>query len=95
MQMKLVDIMANLQAMALVCERIAHMSDNGELTTGIVSMFKAWTTERARRICRLGREAFGGNGITHDRYVMKALTDVEALYTLEGTYEMNTLVAGR
>ena len=37
----------------------------------------------------------GGNGILHDRYVMKALTDVEALYTLEGTYEMNTLIAGR
>ena len=55
MQMKLVDMMANIQAMALVCERISNMSDNGELTTGIVSMFKAWATERARKICRLGR----------------------------------------
>ena len=55
MQMKLVDIMANLQAMSLVCKRISEMADTGELTTGIVSMFKAWATERARRICRLGR----------------------------------------
>ena len=95
MQTKLVEIMANLQAMSLVCQRISEMADNGQLTTGIASMFKAWTTERARKICRLGREAFGGNGITHDRYVMKALTDIEALYTLEGTYEINTLIAGR
>jgi acyl-CoA oxidase len=37
----------------------------------------------------------GGNGITHDRYIMKAITDIEALYTLEGTYDINTLIAGR
>jgi hypothetical protein len=26
---------------------------------------------------------------------MRALTDMEAVYTYEGTYEMNTLIAGR
>jgi len=26
---------------------------------------------------------------------MKALADMEAIYTYEGTYEVNTLVAGR
>jgi len=26
---------------------------------------------------------------------MKALTDIEAIYTYEGTYDINTLVAGR
>ena len=76
MQMKLVDIMANIQAMSLICQRISEMADDGSLTTGMVAMFKAWFTERARKICRLGREALGGNGITHDRYIMKALTDV-------------------
>lgn len=58
-------------------------------------MFKAWVTERAREVARWGREVMGGNGITHDRYEMKAITDIEALYTLEGTYEINTLIAGR
>ena len=38
---------------------------------------------------------FGGNGITHENYVMKALADAEAIYTYEGTYDVNTLVAGR
>ncbi len=37
----------------------------------------------------------GGNGITHENYVMKALADAEAIYTYEGTYDINTLVAGR
>ena len=74
--MKLVQMMSNIQAMSLICQRISEMSDNGEITTGIISMFKAWCTETARTVCRQGREALGGNGITHDRYIMKALTDV-------------------
>jgi alkylation response protein AidB-like acyl-CoA dehydrogenase len=48
----------------------------------MVAMFKAWVTERARDVTRWGREILGGNGITHDRFIMKAVTDVEALYTL-------------
>ena len=31
----------------------------------------------------------------HENYVMRALTDMEAVYTYEGTYEVNALVAGR
>lgn len=61
----------------------------------MVAMFKAWVTERAREVSRWGREVIGGNGILHDRYLMKALMDIETLYTLEGTYEINTLIAGR
>lgn len=37
----------------------------------------------------------GGNGIIHDNYAMKGLADIEALYTYEGTYDINALVAGR
>lgn len=46
-------------------------------------------------MCRLGREICGGNGLLHENYVMRALTDMEAVYTYEGTYEVNALVAGR
>ena len=62
---------------------------------GQIAMTKAWTTERTREITRLGRQVLGGNGITHENYVMKALADAEAVYTYEGTYDVNTLVAGR
>jgi len=37
----------------------------------------------------------GGNGIISDNYAMKALADAEVVFTFEGTYEVNTLVAGR
>jgi acyl-CoA oxidase len=57
-------------------------------------MFKAWVTERGRLICALGREVMGGNGLLQENFAMKALVDMEVLYTYEGTYDINSLLAG-
>ena len=37
----------------------------------------------------------GGNGILHDNYLMRAVADAEAMFTYEGTYDINVLVTGR
>ena len=37
----------------------------------------------------------GGNGSLIQYRAMKALLDIESIYTYEGSYEINTLVAGR
>jgi acyl-CoA oxidase len=37
----------------------------------------------------------GGNGIITDNYCIKALADAEGVYTYEGTYDINCLVAAR
>jgi acyl-CoA oxidase len=50
---------------------------------------------QTREVVRLAREVCGGNGIILDNHVMKALMDIEAMYTYEGSYEINMLVAGR
>lgn len=71
------------------------MYDNKKITLGQVALAKAFCTERAREVARLGREMLGGNGIIFDNYVMKAFADIEALYTYEGTYDINSLVGGR
>ncbi len=39
----------------MVCWRIADMQSKGEATIGMIGMFKAWVTERAREIARWGR----------------------------------------
>ena len=41
------------------------------------------------------REACGGNGIVLDYEVARFFADAEALYSYEGTREMNTLIVGR
>jgi glutaryl-CoA dehydrogenase len=75
-QEKLVKIMATTQAIGTVCYRIAELQQSGQTTLGLIAMFKAWVTERARAVTRWGREVMGGNGITHDHFVMKAITDI-------------------
>lgn len=47
------------------------------------------------KVVSLGRELLGGNGIVTDFLVAKAFCDLEAIYTYEGTYDINMLVAGR
>lgn len=56
-------------------------------------MFKAWTTSRGRVVAALGREVMGSRGMAGEG-LLKRLLDMEALYTYEGSYDINTLLAG-
>lgn len=41
------------------------------------------------------REVLGGNGIVLGAGVARSFADAEAIYSYEGTREMNTLIVGR
>lgn len=58
-------------------------------------MCKAHTTKLCREVCALAREVMGGNGIVLENHAMKQMLDIEGVYSYEGTYEINALVAGR
>jgi alkylation response protein AidB-like acyl-CoA dehydrogenase len=62
---------------------------------GRCSRAKAITGKLGREVVSLAREVCGGKGILIDNHVMKAFVDMEALYTYEGTYDINMLVSGR
>jgi len=94
-QDKIVRIMANVQAMLHLTYRITKLYEQGKATIGMVAMCKAFCTKTTREVCALGREAMGGNGILLENYVMKALLDIEAIHTYEGTYDVQTLICGR
>jgi len=94
-QDKLVRMMANIQAMLLMTWRVFNLYQEGKATIGMVGMAKAWCSKTGREVAALGREVLGGNGIIFDNYVMKGFADMEAIHTYEGTYDINTLVAGR
>ncbi|KAF1868117.1 hypothetical protein Lal_00018633 [Lupinus albus] len=94
-QQKLVQMLGNIQAMALVGWRLCKLYECGKMTPGQASLGKSWITLRARETAALGRELLGGNGILADFLVAKAFCDLEPIYTYEGTYDINTLVTGR
>jgi len=94
-QEKLSRMMGHIQAMLLMVWRVTRLYEAGKLTIARAAMAKAWTSRMCREVAQLGREMMGGNGIILDNYAMKALGDIEAIYTYEGTYDINSLVCGR
>ncbi|KAG8377036.1 hypothetical protein BUALT_Bualt09G0126300 [Buddleja alternifolia] len=94
-QQKLVQMLANVQGMFLVGWRLCKLYESGKMTLGHASLAKSWISLRGREAVSLGRELLGGNGILTDFLVAKAFCDMDAIYTIEGTYDINTLVTGR
>jgi glutaryl-CoA dehydrogenase len=59
------------------------------------SLAKAFCTVRARETVGWARELFAGNGILLEHHVGRFVADAEAIYSYEGTREINTLIVGR
>lgn len=94
-QERLARMLGNIQAMWMMAWRITRLSEEGRLTHEQASMAKAWNTLRGRECVALARELLGGNGVQADFLVAKHFCDMEAIYTYEGTYDVNVLVTGR
>ena len=59
------------------------------------ALAKSYTSARMRETVSLGRSILGGNGIVTDYLLAKIFSDAEAIYTYEGSYEINSLIVGR
>jgi glutaryl-CoA dehydrogenase len=94
-QDKLATAYANVTAGFALCVRVAQLQDKGIQTDAHAAMAKAFVTTRMRETVALCREACGGNGITLDHGVARFFADAEAVYTFEGTKDMNQLIVGR
>ena len=87
--------LAKCQSIASCLLRVTQLQEQGLMTIGQIGLAKAYTTQTGREVVRLCREVCGGNGILLENRVGKAFTDMEGIHTYEGTYQINTLVAGR
>jgi glutaryl-CoA dehydrogenase len=94
-QSKLVTCLTEITASIALCTRTAQLQDAGTLTDQQSAMAKATVSERMRRVVSLCREILGGNGIQLDYGVARRFADAEAIYTYEGTFDMNNLIVGR
>ena len=93
-QIKLGTMLANVQAMLQYTKRVSEMFNSGKATMGKISLCKGYCTKLLRETVALAREVLGGNGILMDYKVMKSFVDAEVIYTYEGSYDINMLVAG-
>ena len=91
----LVRMLGNITASAALCTQLALVQERGEAADEHSALAKAFTTVRTRETVGLARELMGGNGIRLDHHVGRFVADAEAIYSYEGTREMNTLIVGR
>ncbi|MBT8160107.1 MULTISPECIES: acyl-CoA dehydrogenase family protein [Arthrobacter] len=94
-QDQLVQILGNAVSSMGMMVRLAQLEDAGVAKDEQSALAKAFTTARMRESVALGRSILGGNGIVTDFGMAKIFADAEAIYSYEGTHEINTLVAGR
>ncbi len=59
------------------------------------ALAKAFTTSKMRESVAWAREIFGGNGMSIDYNIGRFFTDAEAIYSYEGTYQMQNLIVGK
>jgi len=87
--------LGNITASIGLVTRVSEMLDEGVQKDEHSALAKEFTTSRMRETVAWCREALGGNGIVLDYGVMRHFADAEAIYSYEGTREMNTLIVGR
>ena len=94
-QEKLVHMLGNVTAMQSMCLRLSQLQDAGRMTDAQASLAKVFTAARCRDTVALARDLHGGNGILLENHVARAFCDTEAIYSYEGTNEINSLIVGR
>ncbi len=94
-QDKLVFMLGNVTAMQTLCLRLSQLQDENRMRDEHASLAKVFTAARCRDTVALARDLHGGNGILLDHDVARYFCDTEAIYSYEGTNEINSLVVGR
>ena len=94
-QNQLVQMLAGITTSLTLCHRLSQLDAEGQGRDEHASLAKAYCTTAARQTVGLARELLGGNGILLEEQVGRFVADAEAIYSYEGTREMNTLIVGR
>src|SRR5271154_2449778 len=91
----LVKMVGNITACQCMVMRLSQLQDQGKLADEHASLAKAFCTVKMRETVGYARELLGANGILLDYNIGRFVADAEAIYSYEGTREMNTLIVGR
>lgn len=93
-QAKLVDALQAITQAQLLAYQIGRLKDAGRLRSTQTSLAKRANCAMALDVARSMRSILGGNGISLEYPIFRHMANLEAVYTLEGTHEVHTLVIG-
>src|SRR5262250_1860809 len=91
----LAKMLGNIVACQCMVARSVQLEAEGTLTDAQAALAKAFCTSKARETVSWARELMGGNGILVDYNVARFFADAEAIYSYEGTFQMQNLIIGK
>lgn len=94
-QSRLASMLVNIASMQLMCWRLSRLAEQDNATLPQASAAKLQTAAAARQVVLDARELLGGEGLLVGKHVARHHTDIEALYTYEGTQDIHKLILGR
>jgi len=94
-QNKLANMLAEITTMQLLCFRLAKLQEQGKMTGPMASLAKMNNAKKARQVVADARDIMGGNGVLLEYHVARHLSDMEIVYTYEGTDTIQSLIVGR
>lgn len=89
------DLLAKILGNVTACQCMMYQLSKIEFTDSQAALAKAFTTLKMRESVAWAREIFGGNGLSIDYNIGRFFTDAEAVYSYEGSYQMNNLIVGK
>lgn len=94
-QEKLARMLGNVTSSLSLVVRLTEQQAKGIYRDQDSALAKMQTSLLMRETVALAREVAGGNGITLESDVARFHADAEAVYSYEGTHEINALIVGR
>ncbi len=94
-QNKLANMLAEITSMQLLCLRLSQLQEASKMTGGMASLAKMNNARKAKQVCSDARDIMGGNGVLLEYHVARHLSDMEIVYTYEGTDTIQSLIVGR
>ena len=93
-QEKLVWMITEITKGQLLALQVGRLKDQGRVHPSHISMMKMNNVSMALETARRAREILGANGIVDDYPIMRHMTNLESVYTYEGTNDIHKLING-
>ena len=94
-QSKFAEMITQITLAQLTVYQLGRLKDQNKMRFDQVSLAKRNHCKMARDVARTCREILGGNGIMEDYSPMRHMTNIETVFTYEGTHEMHSLILGQ
>lgn len=94
-QKDLVDMYTEIVKAQVLNVQLGRLADQDAITPQMISMGKMNGCREALKIARQCRNLLGANGVSLEYHVIRHMTNLESVFTYEGTDNVHHLVLGR